>query len=401
MNRFYTRSKNLIIAILACFLYMNASAQTVEWRLVQDSYNNNNPDGAGPAVGTVVFGLEMRAVGGVVNDITQISVGYSYQSVSAMVPTAPGCAINVNSPANVVVGPTFASVGFQYTQVAQCNVLSTTTGAQVFDRTAAGTLDNATLQYNLPLGPGWTRALTITLWSLTPTLGTEAGYAMVHSSVIGSPGPLTSYTVTQSLFTDIPANSLTYATPIPLGTEVATPVLFTSYDVTCVDKGAAITWVTATEINSSHFDIEKNTGNGWVTIGSVPAAGTSNTTKKYQYLDLEAGAALYRVKQVDDDGRFVYTAQRSKNCTGRLVNVVLYPVPTANVLNVAIRADRPIRTELQVYDMAGRIVKSQAASLNSGNNNFTINVAGLAVGEYILRSTDGTLQLNKKFTIAR
>jgi hypothetical protein len=390
MKRKFYQWSRVLICSLVLLLTVKANGQTCEWRLAKVVHNSTDPDGPDPAVGSVQFTLQIRTVAGTIPNVTQISTGYSWQSANAMVPLTPGCA-TANSPANIVMSTAFATAGFVYTTVNQCSPTSQTVGGRLYDRTAAGTLDIGMIT----LTTAWTDVFTVTLWTLNPSAATGAGFVIINSTAGGTPGPLPVYLISDEFATGYEANSLTY------GSALVLPVLFTQYDVTCGDKGAVITWTTATEINSSHFDIEKNSGAGWVTIGTVAGAGNSNSIKKYQYLDLEAGTALYRVKQVDLDGRTEYTAQRSKSCTGRLVNVVLYPVPTSNILNVAIRTDKSIRTELQVYDMAGRIVKTQAALLNNGSNNLTINVAGLAVGEYILRSTDGTLQLNKKFTIAR
>jgi hypothetical protein len=369
-----------------------AQAVLFEWRLSNAAYSSVDPDGGGAAQGSTSFVVQVRALGAPVG-VSTITVGWSYQDVNAMIPTSVLCT-SPGTPSNVVISPAFA--GWTYTGVNQCNVFAQTAGSRALDRRVTGTFESVSEKV---IDGTWTDMFTVTLWSKN-IAGEFSGYTAINSGVAGSPAPFGTYALSNLLGDEFGANSLTFTTPLFTG-PVATPVLFTNYDVICGDKGAVVTWATATEINSSHFDIEKNTGAGWVTIGTVAGAGNSNSPKKYQYLDLEAGNAIYRVKQVDLDGRFVYTAQRNKSCAGRLVNVVLYPVPTSNILNVAIRTDKSIRTELQVFDMAGRIVKSQAASLNNGSNNLTINVAGLAIGEYILRSTDPTLQLNKKFTIAR
>jgi hypothetical protein len=54
-----------------------------------------------------------------------------------------------------------------------------------------------------------------------------------------------------------------------------------------------------------------------------------------------------------------------------------------------------------VFDIHGKLVKTQDANVQKGNNNFRINLNGLAAGDYIIRSNDASLDLNKVFTIAR
>jgi Secretion system C-terminal sorting domain len=402
MKHFFLKSSVAIV----CFLVSNnIFSQTAEWRLVRDSYSNVDPDGAGLAIGSVVFGIDVRAVGGDITDITQASVGFSYQSASALIPTGvgvgPGCTANANAPANVLMGPAFAASGFSYTQASQCTPLTTNTGGQTFNRTAAGTIDNATLQFNLTTAMSWTRMLTITLWTTGAVAGPEGGYAMIHSGEGGTPGELTSYNITQSLFTSIVVNSASFITPIPLGTGTL-PVTFTNYDVKCTDKGAILTWATSTEQNSDKFEIQRSVnGTDWTTIGAVPAAGNSNSSRTYQYLDLNSGAAVYRIRQVDLDGRFIYTATRQTNCKASQFDVVLYPVPAKDNLAVVIRSDKAVRTDLQIVDMKGSVLRRIPTQINSGNTNINIVVTELPVGQYLLRSADPAININKKFTIIR
>ena len=180
------------------------------------------------------------------------------------------------------------------------------------------------------------------------------------------------------------------------------PVNFSSFKATCGDKGVSINWTTSSEQNASHFEIEKSTdGFSWTKIDQVEAAGNSSTDRNYQYLDLAGGVAQYRIRQVDFDGQANYSAIRSVDCESKDVSVQVYPIPARDNLNIAVRSDKSIRTEFKVFDMGGKMVKSLPVVLNSGNSNVAMNVSNLPSGEYVIRSTDGMLQLNKKFTIAR
>lgn len=384
--------KVLLLLLVAALSQVAVTAQTIEWRLVKDSYSGVDPDGgANPAIGSVVFGLEMRTTGGTITDITQISVGFSYQSSKLMIPTTASC----TNTSNTVISPAFSTAGFFYTTVQQCNVVNVTTGGQTFDRTTSGTLDIGSIE----LSTSFVRAFTITMWTLSGSYP-EGGYAMINSGEGGSPGAITSYNVTQSFVNPIPANSLTYTTPLALGSTVL-PVTFADFNVNCADKGTLITWKTATELDNDYFVIEKYIDNTWTVVDRVDGAGNSNTDRNYQYLDLESGAAQYRIRQVDMDGKYSFSITKMVSCQDKKVSIVMYPVPASDQLNIAIRTDKSLRTELRIFDMSGRVVKTQTANLNSGNNKVTINVSQLSAGEYIIRSSDATLPLNRKFTVAK
>lgn len=180
------------------------------------------------------------------------------------------------------------------------------------------------------------------------------------------------------------------------------PVIFSSYDVKCTEKGAMVVWSTSSEQNSSKFEIQRSSnGSDWQTIGSVAAAGNSSTIRNYQYQDINGGGiAQYRIRQVDIDGRFIYTAIKLANCrNASQTDVVLYPVPANDRLNVAIKSDKDIRTELRVIDMAGRLIKVTQAQINRGNTNITLPVRDLPNGQYVLVSTDPSVKINNKFTV--
>jgi hypothetical protein len=223
---------------------------------------------------------------------------------------------------------------------------------------------------------------------------------MINSCSGGAPGQLGSYIINDGVGNEFIANSITYGTPLALGG--ALPVLFSKFDAKCTNTGTLISWSTAQESNTSRFEIERSSnGTIWTNIGTVPAAGSSSTDRNYQQLDLAGGIALYRIKQIDKDGQFIYTGIERTNCQVKNITSVIYPVPATDVLNVVIKSDRAVKTQLMVYEVSGKLVRKVDASVLNGNNNFIINLKGLSAGDYILRTNDPTLEINKVFTIAR
>ena len=187
--------------------------------------------------------------------------------------------------------------------------------------------------------------------------------------------------------------------PLP---NVSLPVTFTNYNVRCNDKGALLTWGTATEQNSLKFEIQRNTnGTNWITIDNVAAAGNSTTQRNYQYVDLYGGSAFYRIRQVDKDGKFIYTAVKHTDCKTSQFDVTLYPVPARDKLNVIIKSDIAVKTELQILDMSGRIMSRTVTQVNKGNNNIVLQVNDLPGGQYMLVSSDASIIINQKFTVIR
>jgi len=386
-----------IIVTLVIILYvpLKINAQTVEWRLANPTYSNVDPDGAGPATGSVTFTLQIHTTGATINNVNVLATGWSYQSGAAMIPTSPGCAI-VSNPANVTVSAAFLTGGFAYTTVNQCAAFSQTTGGQTFDRTAAGTLDGT----GINLTSTWVDVFTATLWTLGNT-PPEGGYVIINSSSIGSPGPLASYSVSDDQANEYPANSLTYDTPLPLGSG-ALPVLFTKFETHCTNNGATVSWSTTSESNTNYFELQRSiNGNDWASVNVIKAAGNSSTGHTYQLPDFNGGASLYRIKEVDMDGQTIYTSIIRTNCEVKTVDMVIYPVPARDLLNVVIRSVKSLKTQLFIIDGVGKVVRKIDATLLNGSNTFQFNLNGLASGEYLIRSNAPGVELNKTFNIVR
>ncbi len=401
MKLYSTMRTLTITAVAVLALSYQSFSQTCEWRLTNQTYSNVDPDGAGPATGSATFTLQAHTVSGTVSNVNAISTGFSYQSAFAMIPTTPGCAI-VSNPANITVSSFYTSGGFSYTTVNQCSFLTSgpggseiTTGGQTFNRRAVGTMDGTSVN----ITTAWQDMFTVTLWTLGASFP-QGGYVIINSGAGGSPGEFTTYAIADDLANEYVANSLTYTVPLALGG--ALPVLFSKFDAKCTNTGTLISWATAQEANSSKFEIERSTnGTTWSNIGSVAAVGNSSSNRNYQQIDLIGGTAFYRIKQVDKDGQFIYTDVARTNCQVKNISSVIYPVPAKDVLNVVIKSDRAVRTQLMLYDMQGKLVRKVDAAIITGNNNFRINLIGLASGDYMLRSNDAVIELNKIFTITR
>jgi hypothetical protein len=79
--------------------------------------------------------------------------------------------------------------------------------------------------------------------------------------------------------------------------------------------------------------------------------------------------------------------------------VALYPVPANNILNVVIKSDKIVNTTLQIFDAAGKMVRTQRVSVYAGTNNFNFDIQNLPAGQYFIRSTDKEINLTKKFSV--
>ena len=386
----------LVTSIVIFSVSVKTNAQTCEWRLANPTYSVVDPDGAGPATGSVTFTLQIHTTSGSIPNVTGISTGWSWQSSNAMLPTGSPCGANsVTQPANITISTAFT--GFTYNNVDECSgSVNFTTGSQTFDRRASGTVDGGTIT----LTTTYVDIFTVTLWTLGST-PPEGGYVVINSGDGGTPGAFTTYAVSDDQANEYVANSLTYDTPLPLGSG-ALPVLFTKFETHCTNNGATVSWSTTSESNTNYFELQRSiNGNDWASVNVIKAAGNSSTGHTYQLPDFNGGASLYRIKEVDMDGQTIYTSIIRTNCEVKTVDMVIYPVPARDLLNVVIRSVKSLKTQLFIIDGVGKVVRKIDATLLNGSNTFQFNLNGLASGEYLIRSNAPGVELNKTFNIVR
>jgi hypothetical protein len=93
-------------------------------------------------------------------------------------------------------------------------------------------------------------------------------------------------------------------------TATVLPVSWSDITSTREDGMAKLKWSTATEINNSHFIIERShDDSNWEIISEVKGAGNSNKMTHYEFNDNQAPktALIYRIRQVDFDGKESYS----------------------------------------------------------------------------------------------
>jgi hypothetical protein len=134
-------------------------------------------------------------------------------------------------------------------------------------------------------------------------------------------------------------------------------------------------------------------GMDFTQIGKVFSKGNSSQLQAYSYedLNLQSGKIYYRLKQVDNDGKFTYSKIVSVEI-GASATVKISPNPVSSVMKVD-GLNASAKTTLSIYDGSGKLVQ-QATS--TGSNIYTFNLQKLARGTYYLK-----LQANTNLTVLR
>lgn len=178
----------------------------------------------------------------------------------------------------------------------------------------------------------------------------------------------------------------------PLGCvgEGVLPVILSSFQGKLVEANSvSLTWATTHEYNSSSFEIERSeNGISWFKIGSVKSSGGERTVTNYSYSDRQPrpGKNLYRLKQIDQDGKHTYSevvtidvnAQKSSS-------YAVFPNPAKDKVTIFAKGGFAQGMQAQLYHKNGMLLETKYIQ---STNAQTIDISDLSNGLYFMRIVD-------------
>ncbi|MFT3846740.1 MAG: T9SS type A sorting domain-containing protein [Lacibacter sp.] len=157
------------------------------------------------------------------------------------------------------------------------------------------------------------------------------------------------------------------------------PVHLTSFTGRAQSCEAVLNWKTALEDEVSHYEIERNTGNGYVSVGKVVAKGSNST---YSFTDAAAtGANQYRLKMVDNNGAFEFSNVVVINIDCANTKIGLYPSITTGATKLT---GLKGKETISVVSSFGQVVMLKRAS----NATEEIQLSKLPAGMYFVVAKD-------------
>lgn len=192
------------------------------------------------------------------------------------------------------------------------------------------------------------------------------------------------------------AGITSFVGPFSVGDNTGTlPVELTTFTAKANGKDAILNWTTVSEINNSHFEIERSIdGRTFEFAGKVKGAGNSNSINKYLFVDENIAASnstvYYRLKQVDFDGSVNYHGNvqvKFENETVSTLSLDVYPNPFNGNLNITITGANAGKVDVVMIDIQGKIVKTFTGEVL--NSSYLINLdetSTLNDGMYILQA---------------
>ncbi len=164
------------------------------------------------------------------------------------------------------------------------------------------------------------------------------------------------------------------------------PVTMLSFQAKDEGAGVAVEWVTASEQNTHHFELERSAdAYHYSVLTTVAAAGHSVSTTTYHHLDEQPlnGMAYYRLKQVDADGSSIYHGPVT----------IEHPTVLTTWLEVlphdALVVHAPELGPVELWDATGRPI------FEGRTDHGRVSIATLAPGAYILVHRTGSTTVHR------
>lgn len=173
------------------------------------------------------------------------------------------------------------------------------------------------------------------------------------------------------------------------------PLRLLSFNAKNTDRTVALSWQTEAEANTSHFEVERSAdGRRFEKIGAVTAANVPGR-QGYAFSDAQPldAKAFYRLKQVDKDGRYAYSATLLVN-RSKAMELQLFPNPAQTMIRITMpQQGQP--QQLILLNATAQVLKTITVAAGAGS--LELALSDLAPGQYFLKWQGGANVLVKGF----
>ncbi len=188
----------------------------------------------------------------------------------------------------------------------------------------------------------------------------------------------------------------------PLTTCIVVPVILTDFSAYVKNYDVLLSWQTASEVNSSHFVIERSSDNQqFAAIGRVDAKGFSDVKVNYHFTDDKPAyfdrPTFYRLAMIDRDGSKKYSkiiAIVLKTSGSYVQNVYPNPVKAGTVLHTGFISGTSQTIYASLINTMGQVLLQKEVKVIKGMNQVELAVPGGSGTHFlVIKSIDKTQQV--------
>jgi hypothetical protein len=160
-----------------------------------------------------------------------------------------------------------------------------------------------------------------------------------------------------------------------------------------------LTWDVATEINLDRYEIERSfNGISYAKIGAVKAENRSSYGYSDNVENLGGRRIYYRLKKIDKDGSFSYSAVFSIHVPLN-TKFTVYPNPASSEIRLQLNRSGNEKATVTVTEITGKTVIQKQFTTNQGL--IVIPTTGLNTGSYIVKLVTGTEEYSQRVLIIK
>jgi len=122
-------------------------------------------------------------------------------------------------------------------------------------------------------------------------------------------------------------------------------------------------------------------------LETINAAGDSQVRQAYSYTHTRPvnGNNYYRLSMVDFDGKTVYSHVAVERFSSTNGGATVFPNPAHAETSVYFTAFADERGTLEVYDLSGRLIHTEAVQVSKGDNYINLNCSDWMPNYYFVR----------------
>lgn len=179
------------------------------------------------------------------------------------------------------------------------------------------------------------------------------------------------------------------------------PVSWLNFTASRNDKAVLVQWSTASEINNKYYEVQRSSdGVNFLSIGMIAAGNAPSGLQQYLFNDLRpfSGVNYYRLKQVDKDGKFSYSAIAKVTMPGSEMIYTLQPNPARGEASLLFYSALE-KAEIRIIDMMGKMVGSVSKPVIQPGEKLQLPVQQLASGHYLVMIISEKQRFTEKLVI--
>jgi Secretion system C-terminal sorting domain len=183
------------------------------------------------------------------------------------------------------------------------------------------------------------------------------------------------------------------------------PLDLISFTAEAKNKYAAISWNTTQEVNVSSFIVERSSnGNAFSAIKTVAAFSGYNNINTYQFIDSFpfSPVSYYRLKMMNTDGSFSYSAVKSVTIENTTSEMSAYPNPAINYTTIKMNNTSAAKYHYTVSSITGQVINSSDVQVGSGTQQIQIDLSKTTIkGMLVIHLSNTQNDTAETFTIIK